>query len=264
MKNTFNLLVLIVAACFLYSCSEEPVAPSEHYDEPNISMQAYSNREFVIELKTLQSHPSDTVPGAFEMHIGGTGVISVDWGDGTIEQYSLQEEFSTQLEHQYPRIDDYTIRITGDIKQITRYSLAYQHVALDDIHLRGLPRLRDFTMVLLSEGPSTLNFSNNRLIESLNIAGLSDLSHVILPQVNKIRSIDISGEDMLSTQAVDKIINRVYHSVVANPRPGIFTLSESWAQEEGSSAMVGPPSPGAKNKLRKLRDVYGWTITPNP
>jgi hypothetical protein len=65
----------------------------------------------------------------------------------------------------------------------------------------------------------------------------------------------------MTTAAVDRVIARVHDSVVNSPRQGIFAFGALWGQgEEGD--VVGPPSSYSINKLRKLRDVYGWTIYP--
>lgn len=263
MKKIYSL-VTVLLSLVLYNCSEPEISPEVPFEDQQTSaLSIYTNSVFAIEVTALKSHPEHSMPEPVEMFLGGSsGVISVNWGDGTIQKMGLQERM--ELAHQYAVAKSYTIRITGDIKQINEFDVAYQHMAFRYFHLSGLTGLTKFSAQLIESSPETLNFSNNRMIESVRLVGLKSLKEIILPSTNNISDIDISGENRLSTSVVDRVIARVHDSVIAKPRSGSFMLSKSWAQDETSYEMVGPPSSYSLNKLRKLKNSYGWTITPDP
>jgi hypothetical protein len=90
--------------------------------------------------------------------------------------------------------------------------------------------------------------------------GIDDVKVLKLPENHQITFLNISGMSSMTTASIDAIIDNLYNSVTANSRTGNFEFSTSWYEEEGP---IGPPSPDAVDKLRILRDSYGWSIFPN-
>jgi hypothetical protein len=267
-KLLLRSLLLLVAFTLFY-CSEEQIAPRDSADadlltEGSAAAQtAYSPNVFVIEITTVKGHPDDALPVPVELHLAGTGgKIAINWGDGKIEKYTLSSDLLI-LDHQYGRVKNYNIKIDGEIKKIETFRMTYQHAKINNLYLFGLTGLKHIDFVLNLASPPLINLSLNKKIETLNLVGSTTLQEVIIPTTNNITQIDVGGENQISTQAIDHIIGRVYQSVVANPRDGIFSLPETWYQEESSDNMVGPPSSYSITKLRKLRDTYGWGINPN-
>jgi hypothetical protein len=255
MKKILCFSFLLVVA----GCVEEKVEPRLEEDLKT-SASAYRDQFLTIQITT--NYEDDMV---FYLE-GLGGDVSVDWGDGTTEDFVIGEGYVT-LEHDFNREEenpeDFTIRVSGDIKTITAMDWFYDGFYITDIHFGGLTNLKRLSMGILQHGPSVINLSRNRLLESLTLTGIQPLENVIMPATNKIRSIDIAGTNKLPVSVVDRIIARVHDSVVISPRSGHFSLPISWAQEEGDMTMVGPPSSYSINKLRKLRDRYGWGIYPD-
>jgi hypothetical protein len=260
MKNTLNLLLLAVFCVMVAQCSDERVEPIMLEDDLMTSATLYEDQFFTLAITTIITDPSEPLPEQVTFDLEGTGgKISLNWGDGTIEKLIVGTSMVT-LEHHYTRVKNYTIKMSGDIKTITSFRVNYLSTKIHDIHFGGLVNLKEVGMNLLGEVPSVINLSRNRSIENVSLSGLPSLKDVLLPTANNLSYVDITGENLLTTAAVDRIIARVHDAVVNKPRAGRFVLGVGWAED---SEKVGPPSSYSINKLRKLRDVYGWTIYPD-
>jgi hypothetical protein len=257
-----QLLLLLMVAITLFNCSEQPVAPVEPTEDIATFAEAYSPNVFVLEITTVSYEPSyPTVP--VELQIAGTagGKIAINWGDGTIEKITLSSDYSF-LHHQYGRVKNYTIKIDGEIKNIDNFGMSYQgDVKVNNMYLSGLTGLKSMDLSMVGGPLEVINLSHNKLIENLGIVDVPGLRDIIMPSTNNLTNIQITGTPQISTAAVDRVIGRVYESVVSNPRGGSFVLDKEWWIE--SNEMVGPPSGYSITKLKKLRDNYGWSISPD-
>jgi hypothetical protein len=260
MKKLLKLSMCLVSTFFLMRCSDPLTDEPAIDDDKATRMSLYADKFFTIGLTTNQAHPDDAQPQPIEFHLNGNGGrISVNWGDGTIENFVATSEPLT-LAHQYQDVKDYTVQMSGEITTITSFSAGYGSCKFNSFHFGGLVNLSSVSIVL-NEVPSTLNFARNRKLESVQLSGLETLTDLILPPVNVIRNISIDGNTKLSTSIVDRIIARVYDSVKSSPRAGSFNLS-AVLYEDPATQMVGPPSSYSVNKLRILQNTYGWTINP--
>jgi hypothetical protein len=259
-KNIIKLFLLLLTFA-LTNCSEETVTPADEHDPITTAQAYYGNSVFVIDLKTMPGDSANTWPVQLLVKGIPSKKISVNWGDGTIKKYTLDSTQYVTLKHQYDRIKNYSIRITGDIASVTEFRMAYSTVELQNIYTAGLTNLEELSLQLIAKAPNAINLSQNRKLKGVYLVGLDELSDLILPSTHQIKSIDISGPNNLSTQVVDRAVSRIYDSVVANPRAGYFDLSSHWG--ESNDGMVGPPSVYSINKLQKLEDVYGWRINPS-
>jgi len=263
MKTSLKFL-MVVMALVIIRCSEEKIEPAQLDEDPSTHMQSvYPSSVFAIEVTTIEGGrvEEDGTPQLTEFYLIGEGAkVSVNWGDGTIEKITLGES-RNYMGHQYSRFKNYTIQITGEISRIKTFGMFYQHIVVRNVYLSGLVNLVELRMGLNNQGPSVINFSHNSNIELINIID-DNLTDVIIPSSNKLTGVALSGSTGLSTSVVDRIISRVYTSVQSSPRAGGFSLNASWYEE--SDEMVGPPSSYSITKLKKLRDVYGWSFTPNP
>lgn len=191
---------------------------------------------------------------------GHSGIIKVDWGDGTSDTYNISPS-SIQLDHSYPSAYTYyPISVTGDLDMITGFSAFYQNGGLNTINVQGLTELKEFSMGL-NFSPKVIDLSHNAKLESVWLPALIDLENLILPTDGIYTFVSISGPNKFSAAAVDKIVDVVYKSVVKNNRQGEFTLSTNWIPEEAT--LLGPPSAESLVKLRRLRDEYNWVIFPD-
>jgi hypothetical protein len=263
MKKSLNVFIILFTSLLLLQCSTESIIePSPAADDPVTTAASYADQFFTIGLTTLKLDPDDPLPALFNMHLSGIGGrVSINWGDGTIQKITLTEE-GTGFSHQYQRFKNYTINVSGDIKNITAFDTVFPDIKFNSIHFGGLVNLRSVAINLSEYSPETINLSRNRMLESVYFIGCYRTKDILLPTTNAIKSIYISGENQLSTAVVDRIVSRVYDSVKKSPRSGSFELKQLWDQEDYSTEMVGPPSSYTLNKLRTLRDTYGWHVSP--
>jgi hypothetical protein len=259
MKKKFKLLLLLLLSVVAFQCSDEMVEPQSLDEDLTTSANLYEDQYFTLAITTVQ-YPDEPMPELFTFYVQGNGgKVSINWGDGTIEKLIVLPSI-TKFQHQYDRVKNYTIKMSGDIKTITSFQMHYLGATIKDIHFGGLVNLMDVNMGFIGIIPGVINLSRNRNLETVTVADLRTLKDVLLPSTNKLIHVDISGDNQMTTAAVDRVIARVHDSVVNNPREGYFRLGVDWGED---SAYVGPPSTYSINKLRKLRDVYGWTIYPD-
>lgn len=213
---------------------------------------------------------NSTPDNIFKFMIDGLGGgVLVDWGDGSSEGYSINmEEFgyeTVELSHTYANPGNHLITITGDLEMITSlFPGYYREGRIAAINVQGLTELKAIGINDVPPGPKVIDLSNNIKLQYVSVAVLSSnpLENLILPIENYIREISIMGCNHLVTSRVDDVISKIYLSVAQhNEMNGYFGLGEDGSQE---SLMVGPPSPASITKLRELRDVYHWTILPDP
>lgn len=197
-------------------------------------------------------------------YIGGTeGQILVNWGDGSLENYSLDTEYEFEVSHTYADQQDYTIVISGDIDKINYFYSFYGSSVFKSINFKSLKNLVEIRYGL-TNCPAVIDLSNNTKLQFAMLPHLADMKQLKLPKSHEITFIEVDGVNRLNTSAIDEIIANVYrNSVRKNLRNGLFGLRDYWAQEEGDLTMVGPPSPVAVGQLQTLRDSYGWTINPS-
>jgi hypothetical protein len=263
MKITFKFLVMLMALV-LMRCAEENIEPAALEEDQSTFMQGYyPSTVFAIEVTTVTGGNMEdpTLPGLTDFYLAGVNgaKLSINWGDGTIQKITLTDDSRNYFEHQYRRIKNYNIQVTGEISKITTFGMYYQHIIIRNVYLAGLINLKKLSIGLNYRSPSVVNLSHNRKIETLDLSG-NELTDIIVPSENRLTTVLIGGPNALSTAVVDRIISRVYTSVQTSPRAGYFALNESWDQEQPE--MVGPPSSYSITKLKKLRDIYGWEIVP--
>lgn len=264
MSRLTTKVMIILMAFFAMRCAEERIEPAFLDEDQSTHAQGYfPSTVFAIEVTTILGGrvEENGLPQLTEFYLSGEPgtKVSVNWGDGTIQKVTIDES-RNYMSHQYNRIKNYTIQVTGEISKITTFGMYYQHIIIRNVYLAGLVNLRKISMGLNYRVPSIVNLSHNRKIETLDLNG-PELTDIIVPSENRLNTVLISGPNALSTAVVDRIISRVYTSVQASPRTGYFALNENWYDDQ--PGMVGPPSSYSITKLRKLRDVYGWEITPS-
>jgi hypothetical protein len=214
---------------------------------------------------TIAHRQPEGITDDFEINLAGqTGEIVVDWGDGIVQKFMLD---NTQpglfLRHHYEAgSKKYVISITGALNQITGLSFI-SSIILENIIVNHLPELTDFSLGnAILDSPRKINLAHNTKLQFLQILG-TDVSVLELPLENHLRDIQLSGSKNLSPANMDDIINKVYSNAKAhNETNGTFLLSESFFDD--SEVMIGPPSASGIDKLRKLRDNFHWIVSPDP
>lgn len=186
--------------------------------------------------------------------------ISVDWGDGTNDNYTMNE--TLMLEHGYATGGKYFVSITGDLDKITYLDSFYGYAMMDEINTEHLTGLIEVS-IGLTRSPRIVDLSHNSKLETVFMPNAANTEIIDLATNNKVSYIDIRGANAFTTSSLGAFIDDVYYSVVAaNRREGRLELADSWYQPTG--AMIATPTEETLIKLRELRDSYGWRIVPDP
>jgi hypothetical protein len=226
----------------------------------------YKHKPYIISLDpafTMHANAGADVESPFYFYLGGTeGSVTVDWGDGQSEAFSMENEPQFEVAHNYARAGKYPITITGDLDKITYFYSFYGGSIFNDINFKHLVNLNEIRYGL-THGPETLDLSHNTNLQFAMLPGMLSLKTLLLPETHKMIFLEIDGANLLDAEDVNAIIDNMYTNAVAgNLRDGVFGLRASWAQDENDMTMVGPPSAASMTKVEDLRDSYGWIIHP--
>lgn len=203
---------------------------------------------------TINLEPAFTFTASTDMMFVDIGaeaaVLSVDWGDGVVEELVC---YSCRLEHYYDSYQEHDVAITGNLWGITALSFTSGSASTSAISLEHLPELRSFTMAFTGS-PSYVNLLANTKIEYINV-GYSYVTSFSVPEHAPINHVSVANLEPYNfdSASLNEIIHRVYASAVADNRTGGFL-------ELGYFTFVAPISPEALHELEVLRDNYGWEI----
>ena len=185
--------------------------------------------------------------------ISGSG-LTVDWGDGVIEQ-------GVAGSHLYAPNKRYVIHITGDLASVTGLGGVYNDANFHEIDFTKLTNLQnlDFTIVLT---PKRVDLSMCTSLHNLTFFECRGTEELILPRSPNLYYVSVSGSQ-LNSEAINSVIERVY----SNAREfemigGEFRFIRNTFGTDDMTILAGPPDEDALQKLRELRDVYGWMIEP--
>jgi hypothetical protein len=261
MKTNLSLSALFFLLLLAVGCSEEKVEPVAPEDDLTTSANAYRDQFLLMEISPLKENESDEFPAQVDFILVATpGTrFSVNWGDGTIEKRVMNGDHLS-FKHTYKNVKNYTVKVSGDIGMITSYFLDYNpYLKVRDIHTGGLLNLTSIRIGGFYQSPPALNLSRNRKLESVYLFDLLQTTDIILPTTNNISLMVLLGDTALPVAVLDRIISRIYDSVRNSPRSGILNISK---EADTDSEILGPPSSYSINKLKTLRDTYGWAIYP--
>ena len=257
MKFSIKLFLSFLLLSFISSCSpDEIVEPTSLTEDAKTSANYYEDQFLTLDVAYMYSFHSLT----FYL-TGNGGKVSVNWGDGDIEKKVLYDNQNIAFTHRYDRRKNYSIRVSGDIKSITRFEISHQDMPVNKIHFGGLTNLRELILDYMSNSPMIINLSRNKELVSAKFHVTARTEQVILSTTNKITYFELSGPNSMNTPNADRVIARIHDSVVSNPRTGTINVQDYWNPYE-APVLSGPPSSYSINKLRKLRDRYGWTVIP--
>ena len=219
---------------------------------------------------TLTGDPATDItesPVEFQVYSDEPAELTVNWGDGTVETYVLEitewNDYVTNLSHMYLDDNDdlFTISISGDLdKVVSFHNQAYDVFNTTSVDVSAFRNLRSagFTFGKFT----SLDLSKNRSLTSVDVSFNNLLTDVILPQKHNISYFDITG-DQLPAAEVTSLIDLIHKNATkSRAMNGIIMLDAGGMSPSGE--MVGPPSLKAVDKLRELRDNYGWVVIPDP
>lgn len=258
-----RFLILLSAAFALTQCSTEPeVVPVSPEEDMKTSATLYADQFLTINVTTRTYDIGEPPLPVYFFLSGNAGEIKVNWGDGSTSHEVIGSD-RTRIEHDYAEEKSYTIQISGDIKAITSFgTTSYSYYDVNSVHFGGLVNLQNIDMNFL-QSPGVINLSRNRELRYISLMGLYGTKDLLLPSTNKINYLRITGATGLPTAVIDRVIARVYDSVLKSPRPGSINVSaDGFWEDEPSEVFLGPPSSWSINKLRTLQNKYQWTVTP--
>jgi hypothetical protein len=172
---------------------------------------------FIPSTFTIRPFFDDASQGLlFQMTLAGlSGNLSVDWGDGNSDSYSLAAG-DVLLEHQYTSNGDYQITIDGDIDKITYLYAFYGQGPMKSVNLAGLTALTEIRMGW-TPGPEILDFSYNPALEFIMIPRIPQLTKVIVAEENVIDYLDVSGPNLLAPGEISYLSSKVNGMLIYNP-----------------------------------------------
>jgi hypothetical protein len=199
---------------------------------------------------------------AFRIEGAPVDELTIDWGDGTVEPYD--EDDANNVTHEYAGDNaHYFVSVYGsDLDKIEELQFAYSGGSLNSITLDHLPALRKFRMVT-AEAPSVVDFTHNANINHIELL-LTNARSIVLAENATVARIHLDGNgNTFLTSAIDHVIDVSYRAAVEGRLPvGTLGLSTWYEQPVNPPRLIATPSPDALEKLRALRDVYGWHISP--
>lgn len=196
---------------------------------------------------------------AFRFYGNSTDELTVDWGDGTVEP--LVRELGEIAVHEYDGSQEhYFVSVYGnDLSNIDELGFAYDVGSLDEITLDHLPALKTFRLGF-AQAPPVIDFTHNPEIEDIQLI-VANARAILLAEDATVGQILLMGNNNTFLQSsLDHVIDVSYRAAVEGRQPvgtlGLVTMYTT------PPRLIVTPSPDALEKLRALRDVYGWSISP--
>ena len=225
------------------------------------------NKPFKVILDRVPNENKFTItppmsPGGdftFELGLVGTGSLTVDWADGTVETINFAPDPASPepntsyvtASHIYeastvPPLGA-QISVTGDLDQI--FFLETISVYATDIDTRNLTGLKEVTLYGLPIN-GLLDLSSNSELQSVTLEG-TYAWEIRLPESHNISEVRLSDLDgALSQAVVDMFIENIYNNAIANDiRDGTFTILRPFSLSATSA-----------QRLQQLVEDYGWQV----
>jgi hypothetical protein len=195
---------------------------------------------------------------AFEIH-GPEDHLTVDWGDGTIEPIALAESSTRSITHEYEGEGSYFVSVYGSgLAKVEDFRLTFsKQVTLDH-----LPRLREVRMSF-GQAPPVIDFTHNPELNYIELIR-ADVQSILLAEDASVEAIFLDGnENTFLASSLDHVLHVSYRAAVEGRVPlGALGLA-GYVPPAGPLFLIVTPSPDALEELRALRDVYGWSISPD-
>jgi hypothetical protein len=180
----------------------------------------------------------------FNIDLGGSGKILIQWPDGTEETVTLPDSRSKVFTK-----GNYQVRITGDLSGITSFNAFGYSAGISKINgLTQLSALQHFGVSGYFD--SKLDFRVNESLTNLDLFEISPKT-IVLPAQHQLNMFTYTrGDGPITSKEIDDLINNIYENTVDNNvQNGVLHFGES----ENVST-------GTEEKVHTLVDSYGWEI----
>jgi hypothetical protein len=187
------------------------------------------------------------------------GTIQVNWGENHYSAWIYTADFfqGVPIIHQYIP-GSFDISVTRGIGRLEDIESLGINSDTRDIGLAHLPNLRYFNLAYI-QSPDTIDISQNLELLQINLAK-TNVRWLDVSRNPQLKDINLMGATSLSAEAVNKLIDDVYQKTLTDGSWGGHL--QLGVTPEANSQMIGPPSAASVQKLRVLRDTYGWLIYP--
>ena len=255
------LIVLMTAGCSDEGLLDKHQATAneptdESREDPNARKSGRNAFTFVGTSHTIVT----SSPVQYEFLSEASATITVDWGDGITETHTSQPQFeyySMTISHFHPENKEYVITITGDLDEIIAVeNESYDNFRATEINFDKLRNLRFLETGF--QALEVLDLSKNRKLERVSYYNNHLTQDIILPNNHNILQFDLTASTGLSSADLSSLIDNLYKNAVRhNTMNGFIGITEGYVEDP---PILGPPSAEALEKLRILRDDYGWLI----
>lgn len=186
---------------------------------------------------------------------GNEIILTVDWGDGTSEQFSNMNR-DPEFGHFYSEPGDYFISITGELEEITKFSSSYEDAMFNGLNTEHLPELTALE-IGVTRVPETIDLTHHAKLQSVRLPWVYELKHLYLPEDHFIIELNVQWVNSIN---IDDVIEKLYAGVEKNNLQGGTFDFLKFGEDEDKP--IGPPSEASREKLNRLENVYRWTIIP--
>lgn len=186
--------------------------------------------------------------------------VTINWGDGATSSHIFADGDIGGQSHTYAKEGDHFISVTGDLAAVTHFSSVSNRDGIERISVEHLPELKSL-VIGYNRSPEILDLSRNGKLKLISLANLDELKTIVFPSDHSIDDVYLSGSINVTTATIDHIIESLYSNAVGKSiTEGRLTFETQY----NSGVMIGSPSAASLSRLRQLRDIYGWQISPNP
>lgn len=265
MRNVilYTALFLLIAVTS-WQCSDEQLVTGSSASNNALDISSAKNGplgNLLVPAITMNAYIDFPIP-AFVFSINGpNGTITVDWGDGTTNVWTLNNNIIVY--HYYTAEGNYPVTVTGDLETVIGFQAISSSsiAAMDQMDISALPALQ-YLELTVARGPAVVDLSQNTALTSLTLRGSPQTTTLLLPPNHAINYVDIStttlsNNTVLPVATINALIENIHTSVVNNPRSGEFNLTD-----QSGTGWVGPPSATAVSQLEDLEDNYSWAVLP--
>ena len=184
--------------------------------------------------------------GSFIFYLTGSGVATVDWGDGSEKVMLTLNESGVRFEHSYPNMSLRTVTINGD--NITGFNCpgSYDLISLD---VSRCTELRTLSCDVMSPN---IDVSKNTALTTLIVAG--GLISLDVSKNTALTSL-YCGDNKLTSSALNDLFRTLHSNTLTNTR------GDGWGGtvEENKNITISN-NPGSADCDRSIAEAKGWEV----
>lgn len=188
-------------------------------------------------------------------HNPSAGNVSIDWGDGIIEEIDLQHGCCGELGHIYASAGDRFISVSGDLNTVTHLQIEYDN-PVKSISLKHLTELKSVSIVA-TRTPETIDISFNTKLETAAF-GMTQVTSVDVSKNIHLKNLFLVYMTNFSVASMNQIISDLHqHAQDHQVTGGWITMVDV------DGGPIGPLTEESVTKLYDLQDNYGWMVEPS-